>query len=105
MNAAPALAPLAATPTCHTPSSSASTPSMMTPGGAGNGAGGFRIVSVGSRVTSQRHFEEWLNSPEPFHKLRSPGKHYASHARQRGARSANLGTASEGNRFIRNDML
>lgn len=67
-----------------------------------------RLITVGSRIKSQQHFHDWLNSPdEDALKLRSPGKHYTSATRVAlVSPSRRLGIMwSEGNRFIRNNDL
>ena len=63
----------------------------------------YRIMMVGSRVHSTKHFTEWLNSDQPNCHVRSPSKHYSSYSRMTPDRR--FMCASEGNRFICDDAL
>ena len=60
-----------------------------------------RVMVVGTRVRSHKHFSDWLNSEEPMSKLRSPGRHYSSLSHCAARREG----SSEGNRFIEDDQL
>ena len=61
-----------------------------------------RLVTVGARVQSHKHFHQWLDSPcDMVGKARSPGKHYTSVGRRLASHDGKIeGLWSEGNRFI-----
>lgn len=66
----------------------------------------IRVVTVGSRVASQLHFEDWVNGEGKPNTsaLRSPGRHYSTLSKTK-RRTPRKTCVSEGNRFILNDDL